>query len=55
MRSNAIYEDAWNDKHNNLHNSLFGSQNDAVTNKQRKLINNMNVTYIAHYIIQMTK
>jgi len=55
MGSGAIYKDAWNNKHNNLHNSLFGLENEAKTNKHRELLNDMNVTYFAHYIIQTTE
>jgi hypothetical protein len=38
-----------------LHNSLCGLENEAKTNKHRELLNDMNVTYIAHYIIQTTE
>jgi hypothetical protein len=55
MKSNAVYKDAWNNKYTNLHESLFGLCNGKITANQCNLLNDMDITYIAHYVIQTTE
>lgn len=55
IKPKKICKDVWNNVYNNVNDSLFRIQTGNITCRQQKMLNDMDVTYVAHYVIQTTE